>query len=133
MSADQVWYLDSTAIVKLVASEPETSALSDFLGDRQPLVSSALATTEVHRAVLPLGEPFHRQAGEVLARIELIRISSEILADAGRLEPVSLRSLDAIHLASASLFGNTLGGLVTYDGRMFEAANSFGWSVHAPA
>lgn len=133
MSADQVWYLDSSAIVKLVASEPETSALSGFLGDRQPLVSSALATTEVHRAVLPLGEPFHRQAGEVLARIELIRISSEILADAGRLEPVSLRSLHAIHLATASLLGSTLGGLVTYDGRMFEAANSFGWSVHAPA
>lgn len=133
MSADQVWYLDSSAIVKLVASERETSALSGFLADRQPLVSSALATTEVHRAVLPLGEPFHRQAGEVLARIELIRISSEILADAGRLEPTSLRSLDAIHLTTASLFGDTLGGLVTYDGRMFEAANSFGWTVHAPA
>ena len=133
MSADQIWYLDSSAIVRLVASEPETPALSGFLGDRQPLVSSALATTEVHRAVLSLGESFRRQAGEVLARIELIRITSDILADAGRLEPVSLRSLDAIHLATASLLGNTLGGLVTYDDRMFEAANSFGWSVHAPA
>ncbi|MDX1469547.1 MAG: type II toxin-antitoxin system VapC family toxin [Acidimicrobiia bacterium] len=133
MSADEVWYLDSSAIVKLVASEPDTPALSGFLEGRQPLISSALATAEVHRAVIPLGERFHRQAAEVLARIELVRISSEVLADAGRLEPASLRSLDAIHLATASLLGDSLGGLVTYDGRISEAAESLGWNVIAPA
>jgi uncharacterized protein len=45
-------------------------------------------------------------------------VSDEILADAGLLEPASLRSLDAIHLATASLFAETLGGLITYDRRM---------------
>lgn len=133
MSADSVWYVDSSAIVKLVAIEPETAALSGFLARRQPLVSSALATTEVHRAVLPLGERFLRQATDVLARFELVRVSNEILEDAGRLEPKSLRSLDAIHLATAGLFDSTLGGLVSYDRRMSDAASSYGWSVHAPA
>ena len=133
MNAESVWYVDSSAIVKLVAIEPETPALSGFLARRHPLVSSALATTEVHRAVLPLGERFLRQATDVLARFELVRVSNEVLEDAGRLEPTSLPSLDAIHLATAELFGSTLGGLVSYDRRMSDAALSYGWSVHAPA
>jgi uncharacterized protein len=133
MNAESVWYVDSSAIVKLVAIEAETSVLSEFLAPRHPLVSSALATTEVHRAVLPLGERFLRQARDVLARFELVRVSDEVLEDAGRLEPTSLRSLDAIHLATAALFGNTLGGVISYDRRMRNAARSYGWSVHAPA
>lgn len=133
MNAESVWYVDSSAIVKLVAREPETLALSTFLATRHPLISSALATTEVHRAVLPLGESFLRQATDVLGRIELVRVSNEVLEDAGQLMPTSLRSLDAIHLATAALFGNTLSGVITYDGRMRGAAQSFGWSVHAPA
>lgn len=133
MSAETVWYLDSSAIVKLVAEEPETQALLRFLRRRTVLVSSALATTEVTRAVLPLGDAFIRRAGDVLDRFELVRVSDEILADAGLLEPASLRSLHAIHLTTASLFGETLGGLVTYDRRMYEAAESLGWGVHQPA
>jgi predicted nucleic acid-binding protein len=119
--------------VKLVAIEAETSVLSEFLAPRQPLVSSGLASTEVRRAVLPLGDRFLRQARDVLARFELVRVSDEVLEDAGRLEPTSLRSLDAIHLATAALFGSTLGGVVSYDRRMRNAALSYGWSVHAPA
>lgn len=133
MNAESVWYVDSSAIVKLVAIEPETPALSRFLEGRQPLVSSGLASTEVRRAVLPLGDKFLRQARDVLARFELVRVSDEVLEDAGRLEPSSLRSLDAIHLATAALFGSTLGGVISYDRRMRDAAVSYGWSAHAPA
>lgn len=133
MSAETVWYLDSSAIVKLVAEEVETGALSAFLSRRRSVVSSALATTEVTRAVLALGEPFVRRAAEVLARLELVRVTDGILRDAGHLQPASLRSLDAIHLATASLFGESLGGLVTYDRRMSEAARTLGWDVHQPA
>lgn len=132
MSVDGVWYLDSSGIVKLVAREAETPSLLGFLRERQPLVSSALAVTEVNRAVLALGERFVRRAGEVLERMELVRISNHVLAEAGALEPASLRSLDAIHLATAALFGDTLGGLITYDARMYEAAVSYGWDVHTP-
>jgi len=133
MSADHVWYLDSSGIVKMVARDSETAALLRFLKGRQPLVSSALAITEVNRAVLSLGDRFIRQAGEVLERVELVRITSQILMDAGRLRPASLRSLDAIHLATAAIFADTLSGLITYDGGMYEAAGSYGWNVHAPA
>ena len=132
MNAESVWYVDSSAIVKLVAVEPETQALYRFLKRRHPLVSSGLASTEVRRAVLPLGDRFVRQATDVLARFELVRVSNEVLEDAGRLEPTSLRSLDAIHLATAALFGNTLGGVISYDRRMRDVALSYGWSVHAP-
>jgi uncharacterized protein len=133
MSADQVWYLDSSGIVKMVARESETAALLRFLKGRHPLVSSALAITEVNRAVLSLGDRFIRRAGEVLERVELVRITSQILMDAGRLRPASLRPLDAIHLATAAIFADTLGGLITYDGRMYDAAGTYGWNVHAPA
>jgi len=132
MTSDRVWYLDSSGIVKIVAREPETGALLRFIKGRQPLVSSALAITEVNRAVLSLGDRFVRRAGEVLDHLELVRISSQILSDAGRLRPSNLRFLDAIHLATAAVFGDTLSGLITYDGRMFEAAGSYGWNVHAP-
>lgn len=53
----------------------------------------------------------------MLDRIELVRVNRQVLADAALLEPVTLRSLDAIHLATAALFADTLGGLITYDSR----------------
>ncbi|MGF1618376.1 MAG: type II toxin-antitoxin system VapC family toxin [Acidimicrobiia bacterium] len=132
MNAEGVWYVDSSAIVKLVASEPESEALTRFLKPRESLVSSGLATTEVLRAVMALGEKFIDRAHEVLRRIELVRIGNEVLKSAGLLQPWTLRSLDGIHLATAALFGDTLSGLVTYDGRMQQAASSFGWNVQAP-
>jgi predicted nucleic acid-binding protein len=132
MSAEGVWYIDSSAIVKLVASEPESEGLTRFLKPRELLVSSALAATEVTRAVLALGENFVARANEVLRRIDLVRINNDVLKTAGVLQPASLRSLDAIHLSTAALFGDTLNGLVTYDGRMHQAASSFGWNVQTP-
>ena len=132
MSVEKVWYIDSSAIVKLIAQEPESAALRRFVKRRQPLVASALARTEVSRAVLTLGDPFLRQARDVLSRIELVRINNQVLGDAGLLEPAALRSLDAIHLATAALFEDTLNGVITYDGPMTDAARLFGWKVSAP-
>jgi uncharacterized protein len=133
MNADSVTYLDSSAIVKLVVQEPESAALSRFLRRRRPLVSSALARVEVERACLSLGNIFHARARVVLERIELVRINERVLGIAGTLLPASVRSLDAIHLGTASLFGSTLGTLVTYDGRMRDAALGLGWRVSTPA
>lgn len=56
-----------------------------------------------------------------------------MLTLAGSLLPLELRSLDAIHLATASLFGGSLARFITYDGRMASAAESLGWTVVAPA
>jgi predicted nucleic acid-binding protein len=132
MSAERVFYLDSSAIVKLVVREPESLALRRYLRRRRPLVASALARAEVMRATLPLGDVAFRRGVEVLRRIDLVRVNDRVLSAAGVLEPVELRTLDAIHLATAALFDDTLGGLISYDPRMLEAAKSMGWAVVAP-
>ena len=132
MSAERATYLDSSAIVKLVVAEPESAALRRYLRRRRPLVSSALARAEVARALLPLGEPAGRRGGEILARLELIRISDRVLAAAGQLLPAELRTLDAIHLATAQQLGGDLARLVTYDERLHAAATASGLPAAAP-
>jgi predicted nucleic acid-binding protein len=133
MSGERVTYLDSSAIVKIVIREAESSALLRFLRRRQSLVSSALARTEVARAVLGLGPAAARRCHDVLDRIELVRLNDRVLMAAGVLLPFDVRSLDAIHLVTATLFGSALRQLVTYDGRMAAAARAQGVTVVAPA
>jgi predicted nucleic acid-binding protein len=133
MSAERVTYLDSSAIVKLVVREAESAALRRYLRRRRPLVSSALARTEVARAVLALGTAAAKQAREVLARIDLARISDRVLEVAATVLPADVRSLDAIHLATAALLGPDVRRLVTYDERMAAAARAQGWTVVSPA
>ena len=133
MSAERITYLDSSAIVKLVFREAESSALTSYLRRRRPLVSSALARTEVERAVLPLGSTGVGRAREILARFELVRINDRVLAAAGALLPPDIRSLDAIHLATAKLLGQELRRIVTYDDRMASAARALGMMVVAPS
>ena len=126
-------YLDSSAIVKLVVEEPQSTALRRHLRRRTPLVSSALARTEVLRALLLEGDVALARARDALARIDMIRINDRILNAAGLLAPPDLRSLDAIHLASAQQLGRDLGDLVTYDGRMVAAARQLGLNTSSPA
>jgi len=133
MSAERVTYLDSSAIVKLAVEEPESAALRRYLRRRRPLVSSALARAEVARALLPLGEAGLRRGGDVLSRLELIRINDRILTAAGSLPPAELRTLDAIHLATAQQLEADLARLITYDERMSAAAKTIGWPVVAPS
>jgi predicted nucleic acid-binding protein len=124
-------YLDSSALVKLAVEEPETAQLRRRTRGRT-LVSSALARTEVLRALVPLGPDAVRRGRDVLARIELLRVGDRVLESAGVLPPADLRSLDAIHLASAERFAPELGGFVTYDERLAAAARARGLSVVQP-
>jgi predicted nucleic acid-binding protein len=133
MSVERATYVDSSALVKLAVREPESAALRRYLGRRRPLVSSALARTEVVRALLPLGPDAARRGREVLARVELLRVNDRVLDAAGLLEPAELRSLDSIHLASAEQLGSDLGGFVTYDERLAAAAAVRGFRVIRPA
>jgi predicted nucleic acid-binding protein len=133
MSAERATYVDSSALVKLAVREPESAALRRYLGRRRPLVSSALARTEVVRALLPLGPDAVRQGRDVLARVSLLRINDRILDAAGLLAPPELRSLDAIQLASAEQFGSDLRAFVTYDERLAAAAAGRGLRVVHPA
>lgn len=132
MSARRPTYLDSSAIVKLVVHEPESAALARYLRGRRPIVSSDLARVEVMRVCLSFDDAVAARARDVLDRIELIRMNARVLEIAGTLLPVELRSLDAIHLATASLLGDTLARVITYDDRMAEAARALGWTVIAP-
>jgi uncharacterized protein len=132
VSAERASYLDSSAIVKLVVRERESSALRAYLRRRGPYVSSALARTEVSRTMLPLGVAAGRRAQDVLGRIELVRVGTEVLSRAGALLPADLRSLDAIHLATALLLGRSLRAVVTYDTRMEAAASALGVPTAAP-
>jgi predicted nucleic acid-binding protein len=125
-------YLDSSAIVKLVVREPESLALRRYLRRRQPLVSSALSRTEVLRALLPAGDEALTRGRVVLQRIDLARVNDRILNAAAVLLPPDLRSLDAIHLATAGALGDDLSSLVTYDDRMATAAKHLGYRIVQP-
>jgi uncharacterized protein len=125
-------YLDSSALVKLVIAEPESNALRAHLRRRRPLVSSALARTEVLRALLPAGETALSRGRDVFRRLDLVRINDRVLDAAGILEPAQIRSLDAIHVATAHLIGEDLGQLVTYDDRMVDAARQVGLKTASP-
>jgi predicted nucleic acid-binding protein len=126
-------YLDASAIVKLAVREKETTVLRRYLRRRRPLLSSALSRTEVLRALLPSGENAVRRGRETLSHFDLVRINDRILGAAGTLLPADVRSLDAIHLATAQQLGNDLGPFVTYDTRLAEAASSLGFRVTSPS
>jgi len=126
-------YLDSSAVVKLAIAEAESAALRKYLRRRRPLVSSALARTEVLRALLPAGKAAVSRGREVLLALDLVRINGQVLEAAGLLLPAEVRSLDAIHLATAELLGDDLDRIVTYDARMADAAKQIGFRITTPS
>lgn len=125
-------YLDSSAIVKLVVAEPGSTALRTFLRRHAERVSCALAVVEVTRAVRRQGKPAEDRASRVLGRVRLLSIDHALLQQAAALDVALLRSLDAIHLASARTLGDDLVFVVTYDRRMSEAAVALGMPVRSP-
>jgi predicted nucleic acid-binding protein len=127
-----VAYLDSSALVKLAVEEPESAALRRHLRRRPSLVSSALARTEVLRALTFEGEEGIARGRAVLGRVELVRVNDRVLNAAGVLAPPELRSLDAIHLATALQLGSDLSHLIAYDDRMLEAAEELGLKTVTP-
>ncbi len=131
----ELLYLDSSAIVKLISREPETAALTDRLAGRPDVVSSALARAEVLRAMgrVRASRSEMRRAEAVLGAIALLRIDDIVLDQAIAIGPVTLRSLDAIHLASALILGDALTAIVTYDARLASAAGVFGVDVLMPS
>jgi predicted nucleic acid-binding protein len=128
----QATYLDSSALVKLAIEEPESGALRAHLRRRKVLVSSALARTEVLRALLLEGDEGVARGRAVLGRVELIRVNDRLLIAAGSLQPADVRSLDAIHLATARELGSDLNQVVSYDERMVEAAKGLGLKTASP-
>jgi predicted nucleic acid-binding protein len=126
-------YLDSSAFVKLVVNESESRALRSYLArERSRHVSSAMLRAEALRAVRHSGPDVLTLARAALRRVDLIAVTDGILDSAGVLEPRILRTLDAIHLATAIALGDDLEVLVTYDSRMAEGARLLGLEAIAP-
>lgn len=126
-------YLDSSAFVKLAVQEEETPALRRYIaGGADRRVSSVLLRTEAVRAVRHLGAEALATVREGLKRIDLVAIDDRILDAAGVLEPKILRTLDAIHVATALALGDDLDAIVTYDERMAGAARALGLTTVAP-
>lgn len=126
-------YLDTSALAKLVRTEAETSALRDWLDDRAGvrLVSSSLARVELVRAVRAEGDTAIRQATVILIELDQLPMTMDLLDAAGAL-PLPLKSLDAIHLASALRLRGDLDAFVAYDKRLLTAADEMGLPVASP-
>jgi predicted nucleic acid-binding protein len=133
MSAEVAIYADTSALVKLVVAESETRALESWVRRTSSvLMSSDLVRTELTRAVRR-GDPDRLvRARAVLDGVSLLRISSDTYEAAGRLDPASLRSLDALHLAAAIALGDDLEAMLTYDERLAAAATAYGIAVVTP-
>jgi predicted nucleic acid-binding protein len=128
-------YLDSSALVKLALTEPESAALIEYLSERadQAMVSSALHRTEVLRAIW-LAEPGALTRGvRLVRRVGRVALSTEVLDNAATLPPQRLGPTDAIHLASALAIRRDLSAFVAYDKRLLDAAAEAGLPIASPA
>lgn len=130
-------YLDTAALVKLTRVEAETAALTTWLNDHaaEPLVASALVEVELPRALRRSEPGVLGAVAGVVARLYRIEINAAVRATAGAYTDPNLRSLDAIHLATAELLvasGKPLNAFVTYDKRLAAAADQAGLPVIAP-
>jgi uncharacterized protein len=125
-------YLDSSALVKLVVRERDSIVLRAWIPSDVWLATSELSRTEVIRSVRPFG-PESLAIGHALLRgLEFLSLDRPLLDTAAMIEPATLRSLDAIHLASAMALGDELLTLVTYDQRMLAGARAVGLPVASP-
>jgi predicted nucleic acid-binding protein len=131
-----VIYLDSSAIVKLIKVEAESPDLRDWLNEQDtPPVTSVLAEVEVPRALRRSGPAHLAVMPGVLARISRIDMDASVRATAAAYVDDALRSLDAIHLATAEVLlasGKTVSAFVTYDKRQAAAVASTGIPVASP-
>lgn len=127
-------YLDSSAIVKLARQEPETDALRAWIAaNPHPVIASALARTEASRALMRTEPAALTVLRAVLALLHQKPVTDAILDAAAELPGRALRSLDAIHLATAEELRPVLTWFVAYDKRLAEAARSRGLRVVSPA
>ncbi len=127
-----LFYLDTSAFLKLVRAEPESVALRAWLETEEcNLCSSQLLLTEAVRAAELLGVE-RRVVDEALDAVSLVLPAAPTFLRAANLRPARVRTLDALHLAAALELGDELHGIVTYDRRMVDGAMACGLAPISP-
>lgn len=126
--------MDASALVKLVLREAETDALRLYLMALPDPATSRIAYAEVHRALTRAGEdPESDGMVAVWDRTAFIELDASVAQSSAQIGPRTLRSLDAVHVASALALGDELESFVTYDARLADAAREAGLTVVTPA
>lgn len=127
-------YLDSSALMKLVRAEQETASLQEWLRTRAgvPVATSALGRVEVLRAARRAGGAAFTEAQAVIGDVDLVPLDQGVQDLACEIGEPALRTLDAIHLASAVLLRDELTAFVAYDHRLAAAAQAAGLPTTAP-
>lgn len=118
--------------MKLPLREVELDSLLAALTEWDGYVSSALLGVEALRACGRYGSRYVAAASSFLVDVALLPVDDSILADAASIEPMPLRSLDALHLATALSLSDDLGAFVTYDSSLARAATEHGLPVLSP-
>lgn len=129
-------YLDTSALVKLIRIEPESDALANWLDERSniPWIASVLTEVELPRAIQSVAPDGLPAVPAVLAKLHRFEVTPTIRATAAAYTDPMLRSLDAIHLATAQTAGavESLTAMVTYDNRLRQSAEAVGIVTTSP-
>lgn len=127
-------YLDSSALLKLLVEEPESVALADWIAQHPdvPAVSSELAIVEVVQGIRRLAPESVPEARTLVAQLDLVPLTGEVVTRAADVGDPLLRTLDALHLASALAVRESLTSFVAYDHRLAAAARAVGFDVLHP-
>jgi uncharacterized protein len=127
-----VIYLDASALITLISGRPYATELRDFLADRpgMPMGTSTVGFVETVRTLDRIGD-YPTAMRDLIGTFTEILVTDEV-RDAAAALPSAVRTLDAIHIASAQIVGPVLNTLVTYDKRMLDIALSVGLPTSAP-
>ena len=127
-----VAYVDASALTKLVLEEPDSVAMRGWYVANEHVLCSRIGLVETRRAVARhIHDPAHLDT--ILRSVEVVEVDADIARQAAALRPPSLKTLDAIHLASAVRLGALVDAFVTYDDRLADAARAVGLPVVRPA
>jgi uncharacterized protein len=126
-----MWYIDSSAIIKLIRLEKESAALIKKLPSG--LIASRISRIEVTRTIIRYEPDLLDATYDVLADIQMVPVEDAIITIAENLPQfIDLRSLDSLHIASALSIKNVLEGVITYDKEMVKAAVALGFKTLSP-
>ncbi|HEX4745767.1 MAG TPA: type II toxin-antitoxin system VapC family toxin [Gaiellaceae bacterium] len=131
-TASDVAYFDASALHKLVVTEHETDALKQGARAWPRRATSRLTVVELVRSVRRADPALEPAARRLIGGVTLVADSNRVLLDAAQLEPQTLRTLDAIHVATAYRIRSVLAAFVSYDARQLAAAEALGLPVASP-